>query len=288
MQKRVIIEEIKSLVGITFGIMLYSFAVAAFCVPNDIVSGGFGGIGTIVYFLTDERIPVGLTYFLLNLVVLIAAYKIMGWHFVRLSIIGVAITSALLIVMQKMITAPLIPNDKFMNTILGGAIGGVGLGITFNSGGNTGGTDIISLIFSKYKNVSTGRVSLYCNILILIATYFVFKDMENVVYGFVIMWVTSYTVDMMLNGHRQSYQFIIMSTKYDEIANEVTRQLKRGVTVVDSKGWFTKTESSVLIIIVSKHDKNKLLKLVKRIDDKAFLSVSRVESVFGKNFDIIK
>ena len=291
MNKKLIPDEIKSYLGIILGIIIYSFSVAAFLIPAKLVSGGFGGIGTIIFFITNKNghgIPVGISYLILNVIVLFIAYRRMGWKFVKLSIFGVIATSVMLIIMQKFITKALVPDQPFMNAIIGGALGGFGLGITFNSGGNTGGTDIISLIINKYRDVSPGRISLYCNLFVIIAMYFVFFNIETVVYGIVVMAITSYSLDVMLNGHRQSYQFLVMSSKYEEIANTVVNDLGRGVTVLDGQGWYTKKESKVLMIIANRTDKNKLLRIIKKIDSNAFLSVSRIEAAFGKNFDRIK
>lgn len=288
--RKLILNNIKSYVLITLGIAIYCFAVTAFLVPSGIISGGFGGIGTIVYFLTSKSgngIPVGVTYFILNLIVFIFALKIMGWKFIKLSIYGVVVTSVLLTLFQKLITEPMI-DDRFMCAVLGGTLGGFGLGLCFNNGGNTGGTDIISLIISKYRNVSTGRVSLYCNVIIVAAMYIIYRNPTDVVYAFVTMLLTSALIDHTLNGHRQSYQFIVMSEKYQEIADAFVNEIHKGVTTLDGKGWYSKQSINVLLVIVPRIDKARALQLIKRVDPNAFLSVSRVEGVFGKNFDTIK
>lgn len=286
-----ILRDIKSYFCIIFGILTYCFAVTAFLVPSGIISGGFGGIGTVIYMVTERMgfpIPVGVTYFILNFIVLIVAYKIMGWRFVSMSFFGATLASVALVVMQKFITQPLIVDDKFMSCILGGVIGGLGLGLAFNNGGNTGGTDIISLIISRFKNITTGQVGLYCNGFVLLLMFVFFRNVEDIVYGFVTMWVTSYSIDLSINGHRQSFQFMVMSSKYDAIADKVVGELGRGVTILNAEGWYTKNEAKVLLIIASRIDKNKLLHIIKEIDPNAFLSVSRVDGAFGKNFEIIK
>ncbi|MDR2083950.1 MAG: YitT family protein [Bacteroidales bacterium] len=279
-------DAVKSYAGMFFGMLIYTFALAAFIIPSQLISGGFTGLGMILYYVTG--IPVGITTFVANIILLIIAYKIMGWKFVKLSLIGVTMSSVMLIILQKFFTEPLVADQPFMNALIGGALSGVGLGIVFNFGGNTGGTDIIALIINKHKNISPGRVSMYFNAIVVVLFFLVFRDVEKVVFGLVVMWVFSYVLDITLNGNRQSYQFMIISPKYAEIANAIANDIGRGVTVIPAIGWYNKSDTEVLFIIVHRQEKVKILKTVKEIDPNAFLSVSRVEGVYGRNFDTIK
>lgn len=212
MNRSKVFETIKTYCMLLIGVLLYSFAITAFIIPMGLVSGGFGGIGAILYYLTE--IPVGVTFFASNIILLAIAYKIMGWKFVKVSLIGSTLTSICLFILQKFITEPLVPDEMFMNSIIGGALSGVGLGLVFNAGFNTGGSDIISLIVNKYKNLSPGRFSLYFNIGVLLLFFAINQDVKTVVFALVVMGVTSYTWDMMMTGNRQSYQFMVMPYRF--------------------------------------------------------------------------
>ena len=279
-------DAVKSYLGMFFGMLIYNFGLVAFIIPSQLVSGGFTGLGMILFYVSG--IPVGVTIFVSNIILMAIAYKMMGWKFVKQSFIGVTMVSVMLIVMQKFITAPLVEGELFMNALIGGALTGVGLGIVFNFGGNTGGTDIISLIVSKYKNISPGRVSMYCNAIVIALLYIVYRDIEKIVFGMVVMWVFSYVLDVTLNGNRQSYQFMVISPKYKEIGNAMVNDIGRGVTALPAKGWYNKSETEILMIIAHRREKARILKTIKDIDPQAFLSVSRVEGVYGRNFEVIK
>ncbi|MDL2228385.1 YitT family protein [Odoribacter sp. OttesenSCG-928-L07] len=281
-----IFDGVKTYAGMTFGMLIYTFALAAFIIPSQLISGGFTGLGMILFYVTG--IPVGITNFVANVILLIIAFRLMGWKFVKMSLIGVTMSSVLLVIFQKFITEPLVAGEPFMNALLGGAISGVGLGIVFNFGGNTGGTDIIALIINKYRNISPGRIGMYFNAIVVILFFVVFRDIEKVVFGLIVMWTFAYVLDVTLNGNRQSYQFMIISPKYAEIANAIANDIGRGVTVIPAIGWYNKSDTEVLFIIVHRQDKVKILKLVKEIDPQAFMAVTRVEGVYGRNFEKIK
>ncbi|MGI6718923.1 MAG: YitT family protein [Bacteroidales bacterium] len=297
MDKKTSIKETTSSILLTLlGVFIYSFAITAFIIPSGFISGGYSGLATILYYV-NNNIRVGLTVFVLNIITLIIAYKIMGKRFVLLTLIGVTFMSLVLLWLQPIFEGHVIMKEAITNAIMGGVLSGLGLGIAFNAGGNTGGTDIITLIINKYKNISPGTISLSINSVILLLLFIVnhfVKDMifwdniEIILYGLVVMGTTSYTLDFILTGNRQSYQFVIMSNKYEEIADAITTILGRGVTLLDGKGWYKKNDMEILLVMVARNDKNRLLRIIKKIDPKAFLSVSKVQGVYGRNFDKIK
>ena len=175
-----------------------------------------------------------------------------------------------------------------MNCVLGGVVCGLGLGLVFNFKGSTGGTDIIALIINKYRNISIGKGLLICDLLIISSSYIVFQSVEKIVYGLVVMGVVSYTVDMVLNGARQSVQFFIFSDKYEEIADTIIEQAHRGCTILDGTGWYTKKSAKVLVVMAKKNESVTIFRIVKNIDPKAFISQSSVTGVYGKGFEQIK
>jgi len=284
--KAFVFQEIQDWIVIVFGLFLYSFGWTGFLLPNGITSGGVTGIGAIVYFAT--KIPVGATFFCINGVLLLISIKIFGFKFSLKTIINVIILTFLLSVFQVIIKEPLVKGEPFMSCILGGVLCGLGLGLVFNFKGSTGGTDIIALIINKYHNISIGKGLLICDLLIICSSYIVFYSIEKIVYGIVVMGVITYSVDMVLNGARQSVQFFIFSDKYEEIADTIIEQAQRGCTILDGTGWYTKKTTKVIVVMAKKTESVTIFRIVKNIDPDAFISQSSVIGVYGEGFEQIK
>ena len=283
---KLIFEEIQDWSAIFFGLILYAFGWTGFLLPNEITTGGVTGVAAIVFFATS--IPVWITYFCINAVLLMISIKIFGFKFSIKTIINVVVLTFLLSVLQSIIKEPLVKGEPFMSCILGGVLCGLGLGLVFNFKGSTGGTDIIAFIINKYHNISIGKWLLICDLLIICSSYFVFQSIEKIVYGLVVMGVTSYTVDMVLNGARQSVQFFIFSEKYEEIATTIIEQAHRGCTILDGTGWYTKKSTKVIVVMAKKTESVMIFRIVKNIDPAAFISQSSVTGVYGKGFEQIR
>jgi uncharacterized membrane-anchored protein YitT (DUF2179 family) len=286
LNKKSITSYIRSYFFITFGLLINAFGWVAFLIPAKIVGGGVAGFSAILFYITE--FPMGFSILIINGVLVLLAFKILGAKFAVTSIFGIATISAFFLLLPLVITKPIIAEDPFLSAIIGGAIAGVGIGIAFNNGGNSGGTDIIALIVTKYKNISPGRVILYIDILIIATSYFISQEWKTVVYGYVVMGVFAYTLDLMIDGQKQSYQLTVMSKKSNEIADKITQNVGRGVTLINGKGWYTKADVDVLIVIIRKHDKQKIYQILAETDKNAFISEAKVSAVFGMGFDKIK
>lgn len=270
---------------ITFGLLLFAVSWTLFLLPAKITGGGVAGIGAVIFFSTG--IPMGITYFVVNIFLVILAIKILGANFGVKTIFSMSVLTVLLTVFQEVFKEPII-DDMFLSAVLGGMLGGIGLGIVFSRGGSTGGTDIIALIVNKYRNVSPGRVILYCDVIIIASSYFVFKALDKMVYGYVSMWVVSYSVDAFLNGSNASAQILIFSEKFAEIADSINKEVGRGVTVIDGVGWYTKENVKVVITLVRKRETSMIFRKIKEIDPNAFISMGSVMGVYGQGFEKIK
>ena len=276
---------------IVFGLFLYSLSWTAFLIPQQITGGGVSGIGALIYYATG--FPVGHTYFLVNIGLVALAIRVLGASFGVKSIVGIVAGSLLLSLLQSLIQMPVV-EDKFLSAIIGGILSGVGLGIVFTQGGSTGGTDIIAMIVTKYRNISPGRVILLCDVFIIGSSFLVLTDLppvkriETIVYGYVSMAITAYAIDAVLSGSRQSVQMFIFSKNYTDIADRITNQMNRGVTVIDGMGWYTKEAQRVVITLVRKHEANDIYRLIKEVDDEAFISVANVMGVYGRGFERIR
>jgi uncharacterized membrane-anchored protein YitT (DUF2179 family) len=288
---RTIIDNIRTYSVISFGLVIFSIAWTAFLLPHQISGSGVSGIGAIVFYATG--IPMGYTYFALNIILMIAGLKVLGSGFGIKTIYGVFLAAALLSVLQSYIPAPVV-QDKFMSALIGGGLCGVGLGIIFTQGGSTGGTDIIALIVTKYRNISPGRIILLCDVFIIGSSYIILnhlepaKRVETMVYGFVTMAVQAYTLDAILTGNRQTVQILIFSQHFDKIADMITERMHRGVTVMDGMGWYSKENQKIIITLVRKNEASEVYRIIKSIDNKAFITVANVMDVFGKGFEELK
>ncbi len=279
-------NEAKDYTIITLGLMCYTFGWTAFLVSNEIVTGGVTGLSAIIYFGTN--IPVPISYFTINGILLIAAIRIIGWQYCIRSIFGVVMTTIQLSIWAYYIKEPLIKDEPFMSCIIGGIMLGVGIGVAFTRNGSTGGTDIIAAIINKYKPITLGRSILYCDLLIISSSYMLFHDMEKIVFGFVVLAVSTYSCDLLINGIRQSIQLLIFSDKYEEIADHINRDINRGVTILDGMGWYSKQPKKVIVVLAKRTESTSIFRLVKQIDSHAFISQSNVIGVYGEGFDKIK
>ena len=165
---------------------------------------------------------------------------------------------------------------------------GIGLGIVFSRGGSTGGTDIIAMIVNKYRNVSPGRVIMICDVVIIASIYFVSQSVEKLVYGFVVMWVVSYTLDSFLSGANRSAQMFIISKEYEKIAEFINNEAIRGVTLLDGSGWYSKEETKIVMSVVRKKETGAIFRKIKQIDPDAFISMGSVMGVYGQGFEKLK
>ena len=289
----------------TIGLLLYVLGWSIFLVPNNLVGGGVTGIASIVQYATGGAIKIGWTYLGVNAVLLILALKTLGKSFGGKTVFAVLVCSFGLnffqrVIPQEFIQTMALDNGKLMCTIIGAIMAGAGIGISMSQGGSTGGTDIIALIVNKYRGVSPGRMILWTDSVIILSSLIVPSYMPDgtlmpftekvttVVYGFVLIALVSTALDMVLSGSKQSVQLFILSKKSTEIADAITNDLHRGVTVLDGKGWYTKQSMQVLMVLTRKADLNIILRYIRSIDPDVFMSVSSVTGVYGKGFDALK
>ena len=320
--KKTTLTIIKEWLLVTLGIVIYVGGWSLFLIPNNLIGGGVSGISSMIQYATGGAIQMGYSYFVLNAILIVAAVVILGMGFGAKTLYAIVMASFLLRFMPGWIPPEIIntlalQNGKLMSVLMGGMMAGIGIGMSISNGGSTGGTDIIALIYTKYRNVSPGRVILVLDFVIIMSSLVVpsfvndvdpatgeillgadgkplqhlmpFADkITTVVYGLILVTVNSYVLDLYISGQQQSVQLFILSREYEKIADAITQELHRGVTVLDGKGWYTKQDTKVLMVITRKTDLNLLLRYIKQLDSHAFLSVSSVNGVYGKGFDTIK
>ncbi len=279
-----------------FGIIIYVVGYVYFLLPYQLVTGGVNGICTLMFYSTG--IHPSYSYLAINIFLLMIGAKVMGWKYCLRTITATLIISFLIGVLQESITTvdaagkehltKIIGDQKFMACVIGGLMEGLGLAAVFLSGGSTGGTDILASSINKYWDISLGRLMLSFDIAIIGCSYFISRDIETMVVGYLTMIISMNFLDYVINGVRQSVQFIIVSDKHEEIAKRVNEDLDRGVTVLYGEGFYSKEKRNVLLILAKKHESRAIFSLIKQIDGRAFVSMGNVEGVFGEGFDRIK
>ena len=282
-------QMVKDYFFITVGIFLYATGFNAFILPEKVVMGGMTGACSLLYYAFG--LPPGVMLWFMNVALLVLAYKALSKQFVLRTIVGVTIMSIFIDALRPIfMNNPIITagEDKFMHVLIGGMLGGAGLGIVFSHNGSTGGTDILVALLGKYTRMSFGRAMQMIDMCIISSSYFLFHSTELVVYGLCFTFVAAYVCDYVINGTRQTVQFLIISKKYDEIADIVNKRMHRGVTVIQGMGWFKKSDVKLLIILTRKYESQEVFNTIKRIDPNAMVSQSFCQGVFGEGFDKIK
>ncbi|MBP3739859.1 MAG: YitT family protein [Bacteroidales bacterium] len=285
-------QIVMSYVVITLGLMLYTFGWSAFMLPMKIVGGGVSGMSAILYYAVGIHVPIGVLNFIFNAILVAIGFKMLGSKFGANTIYGIIMSSLCFILWQQVLQVDTWFDVEhfgvFMCAVLGGVCCGAGIGLSFIMGGNSGGTDIIALIVCKYHNISPGRVIMLIDVVIIGCSFFVSHKLDNVICGYVVMVVMTYVLDMVLDGNKQSYQVMVFSSKNDEIGDAVTKEVGRGATLLDAEGCYTKNSQKVLLMMVHRTDKPHVMQIIHRIDENAFVSVSKAEGVYGKNFEKLK
>ena len=271
---------------IVFGMGLYAFGLCAFILPQGVVIGGLAGISSIVFYTMD--VPVAITNYGLNLILLAIAYKVVGRKFVLGTIFGATMISVWIGIFQPLFANGIVQGEPFMNVVLGGLLIGIGVGMTFTHNGSSGGTDIVAAMVSKHTNVTVGRMMLYCDFVIISSSFFVFHDIENVVYGFIVSGLAPFVADMIINTNRQAVQFTIFSSKWRDIANAINNEANRGCTVIEGMGWYSKQPVKVLLVMCRRIESVTIFRIIKSIDSEALVTQANVNGVYGKGFDQIK
>lgn len=292
--RKFVLNEIKAYIIMAIGLMTYSFSWTAIIVPADFIAGGIPGVSQLIFYATggasDGGIPIGISYFTINVVLITIAAFIIGPKFGVKTIFAMCFNSVALTVFQEALPAGLVglQDDMLLSAILGGALCGLGIGICFWQGGSTGGTDIIAMIINKYRNVSLGKVIMFCDVIIIASSYLIFQSIPTIIYGYVTLAVTGYTIDMFLQGNRQSCQLVVISKHYQEIADRIVVEAHRGVTILDGAGWYTKNKQNVLMVFCRKNEATIIYRIIKEVDNAAFISNAAISAVYGNGFENLK
>lgn len=285
----------KDYIVIVFGITMYAFGFSAFIAPEGVITGGMAGFGQVVYYTTQKLfgfgIPVAVTIYVVNAILLFFAYKKVGRTFVVRTIFGVTVVAITIGLLVPLFNEPIVKDEPFMNVVLGSMLCGIGIGLVLSHNGSTGGTDIVAAIVSRHSNISAGRTMQYCDFCIISSSLLIFgmnSGIERLVYGIVTLLIISIAADQVINSSRQAVQFIIFSKKWEEIATTINNDAHRGCTVLNGMGWYSKKEVKVLLVMCRKYEAMTINRIIKSIDPHAFLTQANVNGVYGEGFDELK
>ncbi len=294
-----LIRNLKDYSMIIVGLIFYSIGFTAFILPHQIVIGGMAGLGTLVYFATNKLIPVAVTMYGVNIILVLSGWKVLGRDFTIRTIFGATTASVFIGLLEGyfMSHPPLIA-DTAMSIVLGAILCGLGIGTIYIHNGTSGGTDIVAAMVTKVSNVSVGRTMMIVDMSIVALTFFLPYDgdleqriqntVPRIIYGWVIIFIYSYITDLLINTNRQATQFVIFSHKWQEIADLVNKEAHRGVTVLDGQGWYSKHEVKILMVWCRKIEAVTIFRIIKSVDEDAFISQANVNGVYGRGFDKMK
>ena len=284
--KSIVGKELRDYTMITIAMLSYAIGWGIFLLPNNITTGGMSGVASILYWATG--IPVQLSYSTINGLLLLGALRILGWKFCVKTVYAVTVLTISIGVVTSHYNAHLLSDQPFMAAIIGSVFCGCGVGLGLSSNGSTGGTDIIAAIINKYRDVSLGRIIMICDVFIISSSYFVLHDWEKVIYGYVVLYVTAFCIDQVVDSARRSVQFFIISDKYEEIGERINREPHRGCTVIDAQGFYSGKNVKMLFVLAKRRQSDVIFRIINEVDPHAFVSQSAVIGVYGEGFDHFK
>lgn len=285
--RNLVFRELRDYIMIAFAMLLYCVGWTLFLLPNNITTGGVPGISSIIFWGTG--IPVQVSYFIMNVVLMIFALWILGWRFCMKTIYAMFVLTTMVgFSTENLSDLGLLQDQTFLAAILGAVFCGCGVGLCLSFHGSTGGTDIIAAIINKYKNISLGKVIMLADVIIVTSSYLVLHDIEKIVYGYVVLLITGYCIDAVVSSFRQSVQFFIISDKFEEIGRQISSVSKRGCTVINSKGSYTGNDVKMLFVLARRSESEKIYHIINNVDPRAFVSQSLTIGVYGDGFEKFK
>lgn len=289
------LKLLKDYLILTLASFIFAMAWECFMIPNGMSAGGMMGLCTIIQYATFGFIQAEVSYMVINAVLIVIAVLLMGIGFGFKTIYCIAVSTLAMAVVGKLDFLHSIPGGFFyieetvLIPIVAGVFEAVGIGLVIRYGGSTGGTDIIAVMVNKYWPISLSMIFLVTDFIVCSLLLFLpEKNFSDMCYGLEELVVFSLMIDIVVGGKRSSYQLLVFSEKYQEIADHIAQKMERGVTVLRAMGWYTKQDKNLLLILINQKELHSLTKVIKETDPRAFLSVSSTNNVYGEGFEEIK
>ncbi len=295
MERSKVFSVLKDYLILSVASILFAMGWECFMIPNGMSAGGMMGLCTVIQFASSGVIQAQYSYIVINALLILVAVLAMGIGFGFRTIYCIAFSTVAMQVLGGLEFLHSVPGgflfiqEKVLIPIFAGALEALGIGLVLRHGGSTGGTDIIALMVNKYWPISLSTIFLVtdfliCALLLLLPD----KNFSDMCYGLEELVVFSMMIDMVVGGKRNSYQLLVFSERYQEIADHIITNMNRGVTLLKAQGWYTKNDKNVLLILISQKELPSLTKVIKDTDPKAFMSISTTNNVYGEGFEEIK
>jgi len=286
--------KFKDILAIIFGAGIFSFGIYFLVIPFHFYEGGATGITLITYYLF--KIPVSIMNLLINIPLFVLAWKLLGKKSLYLSLLGTFSVSAWMVIFEAM---PLshhyhhfifdaFKGDILLACIASGVVLGLGLGIIFNAGGTTGGTDILARIFNKYTSLSMGKLMLIVDAIVLTTVVVVFQDVRTAMYTLFFILIDTLVIDLIGEGGFAGKGFLIVTSKPEEIAQKVSDDLGRGITFIRGMGYYSRKDLDIVYCVVSRNEMKQMKDIINRIDPFAFITISEAHEILGEGFTLDK
>lgn len=290
-----IISTLKDYLVMSLAMVIFTIAWECFMIPNGMSAGGLMGLCAVIEFATGGVIMASYSYIVINAAIIVLAVVVFGIGFGFRTLYCIGLNALLLKLFANLEWMQALPGhflyvpEKVMIPIIAGVLEAVGVGLSIRKGGSTGGTDIVALIINKYWPVSLSRL-FFITDLIIISSIALLPDKSfgDMVYGFLMMVTFAFVIDYVVVGDRGTIQLMVFSSRQKDIADYIIEKMERGVTVLKAMGWYTKKEKDVLLLLMRRNELPEVTRVIKDLDPKAFMSVTKVGSVYGEGFEEIK
>lgn len=276
--------KLKNILMIILGSAIFSFGFVHFNMQNELGEGGFSGITLILYFVF--HLDVSVMNLVLNIPMFILGWKLLGRRVFYYTLIGTFSVSVFLKISQIYEIQLGINDDLFLASLFAGVFIGVGLGIIFRAGGTTGGVDIIARLAQKYLGWSMGKTMFMFDAVVIMVSWLTFLDIRSMMYTLVAVFVGARVIDFVQEGAYAARGAFIIFDHQDAIANRITNEMDRGVTVLKGYGHYTKKDREVLYCVISKNEIIRLKTIISTVDPHAFVSVTEMNDVMGEGFTL--
>ncbi len=273
-------KKIKSYIVILLGVILASFGIGMFCVPNKIVGGGVSGVSTVLYYLF--KIPAGISYFAFNIIFMFFGLKKLSRGFIIKTIICAGLMSFLI---DVFLTFPPITDDVVLASLFGGVIYGIGIGLTLISDASTGGTDILGRIIQyMHPHIEIGKIFMIIDLIIIAFSFMVFREVDLSLYGILSLYISTTAIDVLVHRLNVSKLVFVISDNGEQLAKTLISECGRGVTIIDAVGAYTMEEKHMLVCAMKENEMYEFQKKVMSVDKDAFIVASESQKIFGKGF----
>ncbi|WP_277585422.1 YitT family protein [Psychrobacillus antarcticus] len=276
--------KFKNIIMIILGSAIYSFGFVHFNMQNELGEGGFSGITLVLYFAFNW--DVALMNLLLNIPMFFLGWKLLGRKMFAYTLIGTISVSVFLKLFDIYEVHLGLEDDLFLVSLFAGVFVGIGLGIIFKYGGTTGGVDIIARLVFKYKGWSMGKTMFIFDAFVIVLSWATFLNERSMMYTLVAVYVGARVIDFVQEGAYSARGAFIISEKQNEIADQITNKLSRGVTILNGHGHFTKNSREVIYCVVAKNQISALKTVISSVDPHAFVSITEVKDVMGEGFTL--